>query len=118
MITCTITLDSRIVAAATAADEANARSAARLQVIEQDGESFAKYMFATRCQFHFFPEIMVETATQIAARFDLEFDDLLPDTDVIYPMNVDECVLEHLYERGAYIGKTDAGIEYCPSQLI
>ena len=42
----------------------------------------------------------------------------MPDTDVIYPMSAEECVLEHLYERGAYIGKTDAGIEYFPSQLI
>ena len=113
MITCTITFDSRIVAAATATDEMSARSVAWSQVSDLPLPELA-----ARCDFHFFPETMTETAAQIAARFDLEFDDLLPDTDVVYPMNVEECVLEHLYERGAYIGKTDAGIEYYPSQLI
>ena len=111
MITCTITLDSRIIATATAANQEDARSAAWAQIS-------GLMEFAARCDFHFFPQTMIETAAQIAARFDLEFDDLLSDTDVVYPMNVEECVLEHLYERGAYIGKTDAGIEYFPSQLI
>ena len=111
MITCTITLDSRIIAMASATDQTDARSAAWAQIS-------GLMEFADRCDFHFFPETMTETAEQIAARFDLEFDDLLPDTDVIYPMNVEDCVLEHLYERGAYIGKTDVGIEYYPSQLI
>jgi len=111
MITCTITLDSRIVATATAADQGAAlyRAWAQVSPIPE---------LAARCDFHFFPDTLIETAAQIAARFDLEFDDLLPDTDVVYPMNIEECVLEHLYERGAYIGKTDAGIEYYPSQLI
>ena len=113
MITCTITFDSRIVAAATAADETSARIAAWSQVSDLPLPELA-----SRCDFHFFPETMTETSAQIAARFDLEFDDFLPDTDVVYSMNVEECVLEHLYERGAYIGKTDAGIEYYPSQLI
>lgn len=113
MITCTITLDSRIVATATATDQAAAAARAWVQV---SGLPIPELV--ARCDFHFFPETITETAAQIAARFDLEFDDLLPDTDVVYPMNIEECVLEHLYERGAYIGKTDAGIEYYPSQLI
>ena len=113
MITCTITLDSRIIATATAADQEDARSAAWAQISD-----LLLSELATRCDFHFFPQTITETAAQIAARFDLEFDDLLLDTDVVYPMNIEECVLEHLYERGAYIGRTDAGIEYFPSQLI
>jgi hypothetical protein len=113
MITCTITLDSRVVATATAADQGAAAARAWSQVSD-----FPLPDLAARCDFHFFPDTLIETAEQIAARFDLEFDDLLPDTDVVYPMNVEDCVLEHLYERGAYIGKTDAGIEYYPSQLI
>lgn len=113
MITCTITLDSRIIAMASAIDQTDARSAAWAQISD-----LLIPEIAARCDFHFFPQTITESAAQIAARFDLEFDDLLPDTDVVYPMNVEECVLEHLYERGAYIGKTDAGIEYFPSQLI
>lgn len=113
MITCTITLDSRIIAMASATDQAAAAARAWSQVSD-----LPRPELVARCDFHFFPQTMVETAAQIAARFDLEFDDLLPDTDVVYPMNVEECVLEHLYERGAYIGRIDAGIEYFPSQLI
>jgi hypothetical protein len=98
---------------ASATDQTDARSVAWSQISD-----LLIPEIADRCDFHFFPQTMIETATQIAARFDLEFDDLLLDTDVVYPMSLEECVLEYLYERGAYIGKTDAGIEYFPSQLI
>ena len=113
MITCTITFQQNIIASASAATKRAAHSAARRQISDMPTRGMFAY-----CQFHFYPDTLIETAEQIAARFGLEFDDLLPDTDVVYPMNVEECVLEHLYERGAYIGKSEAGIEYYPSQLI
>lgn len=113
MITCTIVFQKTVIASASAATRRIAHHDAQRQISNMP--TFGTFAY---CQFHFHPDTRIETPAQIIKRFKLKFDDLLPDTDVIYPMNVEECVLEHLYERGAYIGKTDAGIEYCPSQLI
>ena len=113
MITCTIVFQKTVIASASAATKRIAHHDAQRQISNMPTREAFAY-----CQFHFHPETRVETAAQIIKRFKLKFDDLMPDTDVIYPMSAEECVLEHLYERGAYIGKTDVGIEYFHGQLI
>ena len=113
MITCTIVFQQTIIASTSAATKRAAHSAARRQISDMPNSGMFAY-----CQFHFNPTTRVETAAQIIKRFKLEFDDLLPNTDVEYPMSADECVLELLYELGGFEKKTDAGIEYYPHVFV
>ena len=113
MITCTIVFQQTVIASASAATKRLAHHAAQRQISNMPNSG----MFA-HCQFHFNPTTRVETAAQIIKRFKLEFDDLHPDTAVVFPMSADECVREMLYEIGGFGKVTDAGIEYYPHVFI